>query len=218
MTLDSDGRLTICEHGNGRVTRMEKDGSRTVLADKWDGKRLNSPNDAVYKSDGSLYFTDPDYGLPRPEMKELDFQGVYLLKDGKLSLLTKELSEPNGLVFSPDEKYLYVSNSDEAKKLWMRYEVQPDGTLANGSVFYDVTSETAAGLPDGMKIDKNGRLYCTGPGGIWIFSPEGKHIGSIKLPETPANLNWGDADGKTLYITAQTGLYRLKLGTEGIRP
>ena len=218
LTLDPEGRLIICEHGNGRMTRMEQDGSRTVLADKWEGKRLNSPNDAVYKSDGSLYFTDPPYGLPRPEMQELDFQGVYLLKGGKLSLLTKELSRPNGLAFSPDEKYLYVSNSDDVKKLWMKYEVQPDGTLANGSVFYDVSAETAEGLPDGMKIDKNGRLYCTGPGGIWIFSPEGKHIGSINPPEVPANLHWGDADGKTLYITAQTGLYRIRLGVEGIRP
>jgi gluconolactonase len=218
LTLDVKGRLIICEHGSGRMTRMEEDGSRTVLADNWEGKRLNSPNDAVYKSDGSLYFTDPPYGLPRPEMQELDFQGVYLLKNGKLTLLTKELSRPNGLAFSPDEKYLYVGNSDEVNKFWMRYEVQPDGTLANGSLFYDVRSETAEGVPDGMKIDKNGTLYCTGPGGVWIFSPDGKHIGSINPPEVPANLHWGDVDGKTLYITARTGLYRIKLGVEGIRP
>lgn len=218
LTLDPQKRLVMCEHGSGRVTRLEADGSRTVLADKYQGKRLNSPNDVVFKSDGSLYFTDPDYGLPRPEMKELDFQGIYRVKDGQLVLLSKEQTKPNGIAFSPDEKTLYVANSDPARKVWMKYDVTPDGGIANGAVFYDVTAETAEGLPDGMKVDQQGNLYCTGPGGVWIFSPAGQRLGNINPPEVPANLHWGDADGKTLYMTARTGLYRIKLAAAGIRP
>jgi gluconolactonase len=178
---------------------------------------LNSPNDLVYKSDGSLYFTDPPYGLPdgdKDKKKELDFNGIYRLVSGRLRVLAKDMTRPNGLAFSPDETVLYVANSDPAKKVWMRYDVNPEGTLSNGKVFFDVTKETEDGLPDGMKVDSKGNLYCTGPGGIWIFSPEGKHLGTIKPPETPANCNWGD-DGKTLYITARTGLYRIKLAATG---
>jgi gluconolactonase len=221
LTLDSEGRLIICEHGNGRVTRLEKDGSRTVLADKYQGKRLNSPNDAVFKSDGWLYFTDPPYGLVKQDedpKKELKFNGIYRVKDKKLELLYKEMTRPNGLAFSPDEKYLYVANSDPARKVWMRFEVTAKGELANPQVFFDVTSSTEEGLPDGMKVDQKGNLYCTGPGGVWVFSPEGKHLGTIKPPEVPANCAWGDEDGKTLYMTARTGLYRIKLGIAGIRP
>ena len=214
LILDKDGNLVICEHGNGRVTRLEKDGKLTVLAAKYQGKRLNSPNDAVYKSDGSLYFTDPPYGFVKQDedpKKELKFNGIYRLKDGALTLLNKDQTRPNGIGFSPDEKYLYVANSDPKQKVWYRYEVKPDGTLTNGKVFADVTAETAEGLPDGLKLDAKGNLYCTGPGGVWIFSPEGKHLGSIQPPETPANVGWGDADGKTLYITARKGLYRVRL-------
>lgn len=221
LTLDSEGRLTICEHGNGRVTRLENDGKLTVLADKYDGKRLNSPNDAVYKSNGDLYFTDPPYGFvgeDKDPKKELKFNGIYRLSNGKLELLHKDMTRPNGLAFSPDEKYLYVANSDPAKKIWMRFEVKPDGTFGESKVFFDVTQQTAEGLPDGMKVDKSGNLYCTGPGGIWIFSPEGKHLGSIQPPEVPANANWGEADGQTLYMTARTGLYRVRLNAVGIRP
>ena len=221
LTLDRQGRLTICEHGNGRVTRLEKDGKLTVLAGKYEGKRLNSPNDAVYKKDGALYFTDPPYGFVKQDedpKKELKFNGVYRLAGGKLQLLYRELTRPNGLAFSPDEKYLYVANSDPQRKIWMRFEVTSAGGLANGKVFYDVTSQTADGLPDGMKIDQKGNLYCTGPGGVWIFSPAGKHLGTIQPPETPANLAWGDADGRTLYITARKGLYRIMLQIPGIRP
>jgi gluconolactonase len=221
LTLDREGRLTICEHGNGRVTRIEKDGKLTVLAAKYEGKRLNSPNDAVYKSDGSLYFTDPPYGLPKEDQdpkKELPFNGIYRIAGGALQLLSKELTRPNGLAFSPDEKYLYVANSDPARKIWMRFEVKQDGTIANGRVFYDVTRRTEEGLPDGMKVDRRGNLYCTGPGGVWIFSPTAKHLGTIRLPETPANCAWGDADGKTLYTTARTSLYRIRLNVEGVRP
>jgi gluconolactonase len=221
LTLDRQGRLVICEHGNGRVTRLEKDGKLTVLADKYEGKRLNSPNDAVYKKDEALYFTDPPYGLVKQDedpKKELKFNGVYRLAAGNLRLVYRELTRPNGLAFSPDEKYLYVGNSDPQRKIWMRFEVSNDGGLTNGKVFYDVTKETADGLPDGMKVDQKGNLYCTGPGGVWIFSPAGKHLGTIQPPETPANLAWGDADGKTLYITARTGLYRIVLQIPGIRP
>jgi gluconolactonase len=221
LTLDSEGRLIICEHGNGRVTRLEKDGSRTVIADRYEGKRLNSPNDAVFKRDGWLYFTDPPYGLVKQDedpKKELKFNGIYRVKDKKIEPLYKEMTRPNGLAFSPDEKYLYVANSDPARKVWMRFEVTDKGGLTNPQVFFDATSSTEEGLPDGMKVDEKGNLYCTGPGGVWIFSPAGKHLGTIRPPEVPANCAWGDADGKTLYMTARTGLYRIKLNIAGIRP
>ncbi|MBI3667626.1 MAG: SMP-30/gluconolactonase/LRE family protein [Acidobacteria bacterium] len=222
LTLDRQGRLVACEHGNRRVTRTEKGRSITVLADRFEGKRLNSPNDAVFKSNGDLYFTDPPYGFQKQDddpAKELQFNGVFRLTPaGKLDLLVKDMTRPNGLGFSPDEKKLYIANSDQARKIWMVYDVKPDGALANGKVFYDVTSEKAEGVPDGMKLDSKGNLYGTGPGGIWVISPQGKHLGTIHLPEVPANLHWGDADGKTLYITARTGLYRLKLNVKGIRP
>jgi gluconolactonase len=219
LTLDKQGRLIVCEHGDRRVTRLEANGRLTVLADKYDGKRLNSPNDAVYRSDGSLYFTDPPYGLFDEKAKELDFQGVYRLPpNGKLQLLNKELTRPNGLAFSPDEKTLYVANSDPDKKIWMAYDVTEDGSLSSGRVFFDATQEKEDGLPDGMKVDTRGNLYCSGPGGVWIFSPQGKHLGTIKLPEVPANCHWGDSDAKTLYMTARTGFYRLRLNVPGIRP
>ena len=234
LTVDKQGRLTICEHGNGRVVRIEKNDAVTVLADKFEGKRLNSPNDAVYKSDGALYFTDPPYGFPKEDddpKKELKFNGVYRLQDGKLQLLTKELTRPNGLAFSPDEKFLYVSNSDAKRKIWMRYDVEADGSIRNGKVFYDVTAQNEDGLPDGMKVDTHGNVYATGPGGIWVISPEGKHLGTIKPPETPANLHWGKNPSTVdqapmgsgeyataLYITARTGIYRISLSAVGIRP
>ena len=221
LTLDRQGLLIICEHGNRRLVRLEKDGHVTVLAAHYQGKRLNSPNDVVCRKDGSLYFTDPPYGLPgedKDPAKELVVNGLYRLAGGTPQLLIKDMSRPNGLAFSPDEKILYVANSDPNKKLWMRFEVKADGTLANGRVFFDVTPQTEPGLPDGMKVDRRGNLYCTGPGGIWIFSPQGKHLGRIQPTEVPANCNWGDADGKTLYITARTGLYRIRLSVEGIRP
>ncbi len=235
MTVDKAGRLVICEHGNHRIERLETTGSYMVLVDKFEGKRLNSPNDLVYKSDGSLYFTDPPYGFPKLDddpKKELKFNGVFrLTPDGKLTAVIKDLTRPNGIAFSPDEKYLYISNSDEKRKIWMRYDVQPDGSVTNGKVFFDVTAETADGLPDGMKVDVNGDVYGTGPGGVWVFSPDGKHIGTIKPPETPANCHWGKAAetnaqapmgnqeyATALYITARTGVYRIPLGVVGVRP
>lgn len=219
-TLDREGRLVCCEHAGRRVSRREKDGIYTTLADRYEGKRLNSPNDVIFKSDGALYFTDPPYGLPKQDDdpgKELKHNGVYRLKDGKLALLTADLTRPNGLAFSPDEKILYVANSDAARKLWMAYPVKSDGTLGEGRVFYDVTASKEDGLPDGMKVDRQGNLYCTGPGGVWIFDARGKHLGTIRPAEVPANCHWGD-DGKTLYMTARTGLYRIRLSIAGIRP
>jgi gluconolactonase len=218
LALDPQGRLTINEHGNRRVTRLEANGSVTVLADRYNGQRLNSPNDLVYRSDGSLYFTDPPFGLPKfadDPRKETPFSGVYRWAGGRLQLLTSELSGPNGLAFSPDERYLYVGNWDPAKKVVMRYDVQRDGTLANGVVFFDMTSAPGEDAIDGLKVDREGNLYVSGPGGLWIISASGVHLGTIVAPEHPHNLAFGGPDGRTLYLTAQTGLYRMRLGVRG---
>ncbi|MGH9769205.1 MAG: SMP-30/gluconolactonase/LRE family protein [Blastocatellia bacterium] len=223
LTYDSQGRLVACEHGDRRVSRLEADGkTKTTLADKYNGKRLNSPNDLVYKSNGDLYFTDPPYGLPKQmndPARELDFCGVYRLsKDGKLTLLTKEITRPNGIALSPDEKKLYVASSDPDKAIWMAYDMQPDGTIANGKVFFDATAwakEGRPGLPDGLKVDKDGNLFATGPGGVLVFSPEGKHLGTFDTGVPTANMGWG-GDGSTLYITANTALLRVKLNTKGL--
>ena len=222
LTLDAQGRLTINEHGNRRVTRLERNGSLTVLADRYEGKRLNSPNDLVYRSDGALYFTDPPFGLPKAfddPRKELPYSGVFCLKDGKLELVATDLSGPNGIAFSPDERFLYVTNWDTKRKVVMRYEVRPNGcALAHGQVFFDMTSAPGEEALDGMKVDREGTLFVSGPGGVWVISAEGKHLGTIQVPELPANMAFGDADGRTLYMTARTGLYRMRLGHEGIRP
>lgn len=216
-TADRDGGALVCQHGNRRIIRISKDKKVTTLVDKFEGRKLNSPNDLVYRSDGSLFFTDPPYGLPKADedpAKELKFNGVFKLTKGKLQVIIKDLTRPNGIALSPDEKTLYVANSDEKQKIWMRYDLAPNGTVSNGRVFADVTNEKENGLPDGMKVDSKGNVYATGPGGVWIFSPDGKHLGTIKPPETPANCGWGD-DGKSLYITATTGLYRIKLAVAG---
>ncbi|HEY7353082.1 MAG TPA: SMP-30/gluconolactonase/LRE family protein [Terriglobales bacterium] len=234
MTLDSDGRVTVAGHARRNVWRLESLDPKaqiTVLADSYQGKKLNSPNDLVYKSDGSLYFTDPPYGLPTQSdddpQKELKFNGVYRIPNArqqkpgaepardKLELIIKDLPRPNGIAFSPDEKYLYVS--DSGKKAWMRYRVQADGSVADGTVFADATKDSAPGGPDGIRVDKKGNLYGAGPGGVWIISSEGKHIGTIKVPEVVGNVTWGDKDGKTLYIVASTSIYRIKLKTAGVR-
>jgi gluconolactonase len=221
LTLDREGRLLINEHGNRRVTRLEKTGALTVLAERFEGQRLNSPNDLVMKSDGALYFTDPPFGLPLAHAdprKELPYSGVYRYADGVLRLVSTDLSGPNGLAFSPDERFLYVTNWDEGKKVVMRYAVAPDGGLTDGGVFFDMGGAPGAEALDGMKVDERGNLYVSGPGGVWMISAEGTHLGTIELPELPANFAWGDADGRTLYMTARGGLYRLRLGVPGIRP
>jgi gluconolactonase len=218
LAVDREGRLTINQHGNRRVVRAERDGSLTVLADTFRGRRLNSPNDLVYKSDDSVYFTDPPFGLPKfydDPRRELPFCGVFRVANGVVTLLTTDLKGPNGLAFSPDEKYLYVDNWDEHAKVVKRYEVQADGTLKNGVVFFDITEVPGEQALDGMKIDELGNLYVSGPGGVWIISAEGKHLGTIAGPELPANMAWGDEDRRTLYLTARTGLYRIRLNVRG---
>ena len=221
LTLDPQGRLTINEHGNHRVTRVEKDGRLTVLADRFEGKRLNSPNDLVYRSDGTLFFTDPPFGLPKfydDARKELPYSGVFALYKGQLKLVTTDLKGPNGIAFSPDEKYLYVGNWDPEKKIVMRYDVEAEGNLSNGKVFFDMTTAPGEDAIDGIKIDQQGNLYVSGPGGLWIISPSGKHLGTIIAPKHPHNIAWGGNDGKTLYMTAQGTLYRMPLKIPGIRP
>jgi gluconolactonase len=233
MTLDARGRLTVAGHAQRDVFRFESlnaNGPITILADSYKGKRLNSPNDLVYRSDGSLYFTDPPYGLRTqkdtdPE-KQLKVNGVYRLPhalehkagaapaNGELQLLVSDLTRPNGIAFSPDEKYLYVDNS-EPKKFWMRYLVKPDGSLTEPTEIYDATSDILPGAPDGMKLDEQGNVYSAGPGGVFIFSPNGKALGRIEMPERTANLAWAGEDRKTLYITASTSVYRVRLKIAG---
>jgi len=217
MTADKDGAVLLCQHGFRRIVRISKDLKITTVVDTYEGRRLNSPNDVVYRVDGSFYFPDPPYGLPKGDddpAKELTFNAVFRMAKGKLQPVIKDLSRPNGIAFSPDQKTLYIANSDEKKKIWMAYDVAGDGTVSNGRVFADVTAEKDPGVPDGMKVDSKGNIWATGPGGIWVFSPAGKHLGTIKMPEIPANCNWGD-DWKSLYITARTGLYRIKLAVAG---
>src|SRR5262250_1171934 len=221
LTFDPDGRLVICQHGNRRVIRVEPRGNVTVLADRYDGKRLNSPNDLVYRSDGALYFTDPPFGLPKvfdDPRKELPYSGVYCVKDGQLKLVSTDLDAPNGIALSPDEKTLYVNNWNDKNKIILRYDVNPDCSVSNGKLFFDMTNAPGADALDGLKVDQQGNVYSTGPSGLWIISPEGKQLGLIKGPEDPHNMAWGDDDGKALYITALTGIYRMRMNIAGIRP
>jgi gluconolactonase len=221
LTLDAKGHLTISEHGNRRITRLENDGSLTVLAYRYGGKRLNSPNDLVYNSDGSLYFTDPPFGLPgmyADPKKELSYSGIFRLKDGEMALLSEELKGPNGIAFSPDEKYLYVGNWDPEKKVVMRYPVITDGALGKGEIFFDMTAAPHPEAIDGLKVDVKGNVYVSGPGGMWILSAAGKHLGTVLAPRPIHNFAWGGKDGKTLYLTAQDKLYRMNLLVEGVRP
>ncbi len=218
LIADKDGAVLACQHTNRDIVRIDKDLKMTPVVQKYEGKRLNSPNDLVYKSDGALYFTDPPFGLPKMDddpAKELKFNGVYRFANGKLTPVIKDLPKPNGLAFSPDEKYLYVANSGP-KRLWMKYDVAKDGTVSNGKVFADVSDAKETDVPDGLKVDQQGNVYATGPAGIYVFSPDGKQLGTIKTPEGPSNLNWGD-DGKTLYITAVTSVYRIKTLTPGVK-
>jgi gluconolactonase len=223
LALDPQGRLIAAEHGNHRISRTEKDGTITTLADRYEGKRLNSPNDVVVKKSGDIYFTDP-VGLLRtyPEnsekpVMEMGFNGLFrITTTGKVELLAKDIQYPNGLAFSPDEKKLYVASS-RPDKYWMVYDVNKDGSIANGRKFFDGTKEPGDDVPDGMKVDSKGNIYATGLTGVVIFSPQGKRLGVIEGPEIIANLNWGNADGKTLYMTARTGLYRMRMSVGGAR-
>lgn len=220
LALDPQGRLVLCEHGDRRVTRIAKDGKKTVLADRYMGKRFNSPNDLVFKSNGDLYFTDPPYGLEKnwdDPARELDFCGVYrLAKDGKLTLLTKAMSRPNGIAFALDEKTLYVANSDPARAVWMAFDVKADGTLGEGRVFHDATKWVGKkkGLPDGMKLDRAGNVWATGPGGVLVFAPDGTYLGGIDPGVATANCAWGD-DGSTLYLAAHRSICRIRTNAKG---
>ena len=220
LILDPKGQLILCQHGDRRVARLEADRTFKTIVDNFEGKKFNSPNDGVYGSDGSLYFTDPPYGLlgkNADPKKEIPFNGVYRVSpEGKLTLLTKEMTYPNGIALSPDEKTLYVANSDPEKAIWMAFPLNPDGTIGKGRVFFDATRgvKTLKGLPDGMKVDKDGNLWATGPGGVLIFAPDGKHLGTLNTGEATANVGWGD-DGSTLYITADMYIARLKTTTKG---
>jgi gluconolactonase len=218
LAVDSQGRLTICQHGNRRVVRIEKNGLTTVLADKFNGKRLNSPNDLVYRSDGALFFTDPPFGLPKfaddPRREQPHF-GVYSVKDGKVQLVSTDFDGPNGLAFSPDEKFLYVGTWNTKQTVVNRYPVNADATLGKGELFFDLTAPGAEDAIDGIKVDRAGNVFVSGPGGLWVFSPAGKHLGTLRGPEHPHNMAWGDADRQTLYLTAQTGIYRIRLNNPG---
>jgi gluconolactonase len=217
LTVDREGRLILATFAGRSLMRIELDGKRTVLADRYEGKRFGGPNDVVVKSDGAIYFTDT-YGALRlrdkDPKKELDFNAVYRWKDGKLTLVVKDMPNTNGLAFSPDEKYLYVNGSRD--NYVNRYEVQADGSLANGKLFIDMRGQTEPGITDGLRVDTQGNLYETGPGGVWIISPDGKHLGTIRAPEQSTNVGFGDADKKTLYIAARTGIYRIRVNTPGI--
>ena len=217
ITRDSEGRLVIGDHGRRQITRIEEDGTLTALAGSYEGARLNSPNDLVYRSDGWLYFTDPPYGLDGQDDspdKELDFNGIYRLSpNGELELLSAEQTRPNGIAFSPDESTLYVANCDGDAPVWMAYDVGADG-LSGARVFADLTGQEGAGCPDGLKVDLEGNVFATGPGGVWVFAPDGTPLGRISPDEIPANVGWGE-DGRTLYMTARTGLYRIRVITEG---
>ncbi len=220
LALDPQGRLLLCEHGNRRVSRLEENGSKTTLADRYEGRRLNSPNDLVVLPDGDVYFTDPPFGLPLKEkdpQKELSVGGVYELpQKGALRLLVSDLDFPNGLAFSPDGRALYISVSKASHAVLMKYDVRPNGRLGSGQVFYDMTDAVSKypGLPDGLKVDRKGDLFATGPGGVYVISSSGKLLGRIDAGETAANCAWGD-DGSMLYITASTSVMRIRTTTQG---
>jgi gluconolactonase len=216
-TFDREHRLIDCASVLRAIIEVTPDGKYKILADRYEGKKLNSPNDVIVGPDGALYFTDPTLDLVKGEKQEIPFQGVYRLDEsGNLRLLTKDLTQPNGLAFSPDGKHFYVDD-DESRNIRV-YDVGPDGTLANGRIFGEEPGEKNDGVPDGIKVDKNGNLFITGPRGIWVWDAKGNHLGTIVMPEQPANLTWGDKDYRTLYITATTSVYRLETKTEGFVP
>ncbi len=223
LALDADGRLVMADHGNRQIVRLDSTNfTRTSLAARYNGKRLNSPNDLVIRSNGDIYFTDPPYGLRHlndDPAKELSFNGVYRLRpSGDLTLLTDELTFPNGIAFSPDERTLYVANSDPNRPIWMAFDVSPDGMTSNGRVFFDATDLAQAGkrgMPDGLVVDRSGNVFATGPGGVLVFNPAGEHLGTISTGELIANATFGN-DGSTLYMTSDMFLARIRLNTVGL--
>jgi gluconolactonase len=221
LTFDPSGNLIICQHGARQILKADLAGNFTPLARQFGGKRLNSPNDVIVKSDGTIFFTDPPWGLSKgmnDPKKELNFQGVYMLKNGSLVLIDNSLKMPNGIAFSPDEKYLYVTDSEGNSKLYYQYELAENGTVIEKKLFFDASDLKGDGGPDGIKVDSKGNCYFTGPGGVLVISPKGEHIGTISTPEIPANLGWGGKDGKTLFMTCRTGLYSIELKVAGIVP
>ena len=212
LTFDRQGRLLACEHGNRRVSRTEADGSVVPVATQYEGKRLNSPNDIVVRSDGSIYFTDPPYGVT-PEEKELAFNGVFrIAQDGELQLLVDDFDRPNGLAFSPDERTLYID--DTVRRQLRAFDVSEDGSLSNSRVFAHMESDMEGG-PDGVKLDVEGNIYCTGPGALWVYEPNGRLVDVLIGPQRPANLAFGGEDRRTLYLTARTGVYTLRTKLRG---
>jgi gluconolactonase len=216
-TFDRQHRLIDCASVLRAIIALTADGKYKILADHYDGKKLNSPNDVIVGPDGALYFTDPTLDLVAGEKQEIPFQGVYRLDDaGNVRLLTKDLTQPNGLAFSPDGKHFYIDDSE--KRNIRVYDVASDGTLNNGRIFGEEPGGKHDGVPDGIKVDKSGNLFVTGPKGIWVWDADGNHLGTIAMPEQPANLTWGDKDYRTLYITATTSVYRLEMKTQGFVP
>jgi gluconolactonase len=221
LAFDARGRLLLCQHGDRRVARLDPDGHLATVADRFEGRRLNSPNDLFVAAGGDLYFTDPPFGLPRQfddPGRELGFTGVYRVGgDGRLTLLTRDVTAPNGIALSPSGRTLYVSNADPANPTWMAFEVSPDGSVGKGRVFHDGRARVAgaAGAPDGMDIDRDGNLFAAGPGAVFVLAPDGTLLGRIDFGIAVSNTAWGD-DGSTLYITASTAVYRMKLRTRGL--
>jgi gluconolactonase len=213
LIFDRQLRLVACEHGNRRVSRTEADFAVVAIAERFQGKRLNSPNDLVERSDGTVYFTDPPYGVESKD-RELDFQGVFrIAPDGQLSVVAGDFDKPNGLAFSPDERTLYID--DSARRHIRAFRVAPDGTLSEGRRFADMQS-TELGSPDGMKIDADGRVWCTGAEGVWVFDASGNRLGILAVPEKPSNCCWGDRDRRTLFITAKSSVYRVRTRVAGV--
>ncbi len=212
-----DGRLVACDHGNRRIYRVETDGSKTVLVEKIDGKRFNSPNDLVMASDGTLFFTDPPYGLIDESAREIDWHGVYRLStEETVTLLTKEFTRPNGIGLSPDESTLYVAQSDKNKPIYQSFPINKDGTLGDGKILFDASGLLHdPGMPDGMALDQKGNLWATGPGGVLILSPQGKLLGRILMGAKTSNCTFGE-DGSTLFMTSSNDVCKVKTKAIGL--